>query len=196
MGTNYYASIMPPSDKIDALCDALKHQRGPHDIQRQVNSLFGNFNVEDGEPSGNIVHLGKRSAGWKFLWNPNIYLIKHSHCIYDDDGKFLSVRRDPNQAWYLYPLTKQGIIDFVMRKDIQIFNEYDEHQDKDEFLKMAFEWDGWDSKTYLKEHPEDAWTCRGEYIDLLKAEGFEFTDSTNADFYSDGLRFSSSNNFS
>ena len=49
--------------------------------------------TEDGE-----IHLGKRSGGWKFLFNPNYERY--------------------------YPLTKEGLMNFLKRDDVIIYTEY------------------------------------------------------------------------
>ena len=76
-------------------------------------------------------HLGKRSAGWKFLWNPNVYRV--------------------NDSWdFTYPLTKQGITDFLNQEGMVITDDYGKTYEPDEFLAMAFNWcvDGLDAKEY------------------------------------------------
>ena len=67
---------------------------------------------------------------------------------------------------------------------------------------MALDWVTWnneeayDSKSYEIAHPnEDRWQCKNELIDMLAKEGYEFTSWTQSDFYSDGLRFSTSTDF-
>jgi len=66
----------------------------------------------------------------------------------------------------------------------RIINEYGEELTPDEFLEMAYNWctDGWDSQTYYKERPQD----RVHWIDYSKHQ----------DTFVDGLRISSSTDFS
>ena len=76
MGTNFYAHIIPTKErknKIKNLIDSDKFNL----ITEEVEKTYGDFKAYemDETPSG-IIHLGKRSAGWKFLWNPNIYLLE------------------------------------------------------------------------------------------------------------------------
>lgn len=64
---------------------------------------------------------------------------------------------------------------------------------------MALDWnkkDGYDSDSYVSAHPEERrWMCDTELTDLLEEEGFELSEYKH-DFYSDGLRFSTSTDFS
>ncbi len=66
----------------------------------------------------------------------------------------------------------------------RVINEYGEELTPDEFLEMAYDWctDGWDSQTYYKERPQD----RVHWIDYSKHQ----------DTFVDGLRISSSTDFS
>lgn len=57
------------------------------------------------------IHIGKRSSGWKFLWNFN-------------DNK--------------YYLNKEQLLKFI--RSGRIVDEYGELQDTEEFIKMALEW--------------------------------------------------------
>ena len=193
MGMNYYARLIPSKEKkaeLKATIEADDFDK----LVKEVEKTYGRFTAEFGEPQGGKVHLGKSSRGWKFLWNPNVYVIRNGHL----EGEERRYVQDPNTAYYLYPLTKQGIRDFVMRKDVAIYNEENEQEDKEEFLKYAFsKSEGLDAKSYEEEDPNvKRWECRSELIDLLEQEGFKFTSWTKSDFYSDGLRFASYTEFS
>ena len=77
---------------------------------------------------GTNVHLGKRSSGWKFLWNWN-------------DSKYYK--------------TKKELFEFI--RSGRVVNEYGELMDQEEFIQMALEWGqehGWDIETYYKEYPD------------------------------------------
>ena len=65
----------------------------------------------DGLCDGTHVHLGKRSSGWKFLWN------FHNNKYYSNKKELLSFIRSG-----------------------RVVNEYDELLDSEEFIKMALEW--------------------------------------------------------
>jgi hypothetical protein len=102
---------------------------------------------------GTSIHLGKRSGGWKFLWNWN-------------NGKYYK--------------TKEELFEFI--RDGRVVDEYGQQIDVEEFITMAVDWgkeDGWDSETYHKEHPEHRthWSSEKheEYIDGLRV-------STSVDF--------------
>jgi hypothetical protein len=60
---------------------------------------------------GMKIHIGKRSSGWKFLWN-------------FQDGKFYT--------------SKEELLKFI--RSGRVVNEYGELQDTEEFIKMALEW--------------------------------------------------------
>jgi hypothetical protein len=95
---------------------------------------------------GTNIHLGKRSGGWKFIWNWN-------------NGKYYK--------------TKEELFEFI--RNGRVVDEYGQQIDVEEFITMALDWgkeDGWDSETYYKEHPEriTPWSSEKheEYIDGLR----------------------------
>jgi hypothetical protein len=95
---------------------------------------------------GTNIHLGKRSGGWKFIWNWN-------------NGKYYK--------------TKEELFEFI--RNGRVVDEYGQKIDVEEFITMALDWgkeDGWDSETYYKEHPEriTPWSSEKheEYIDGLR----------------------------
>lgn len=199
MSCNFYARIIPSKQRKKELYDAIE-ANDFHLINRLTEEMYGNLrrNWDSEETIGGIVHLGKRSCGWKFLWNPNVFVVRHGHSEMSK-GTYKWIE-EPSTPLYTYPLTKQGLHDFIFRDDVLIYNEYDELQDKEEFWKMALEWsyekgnEGWDSATYEEKHT--SYPVTGELTDLLKREGYKFTSYTNSDFYSDGLRFAGFTNFS
>jgi hypothetical protein len=94
---------------------------------------------------GTNIHLGKRSSGWKFLWNWN-------------DSKYYK--------------TKEELFEFI--KSGRVVDEYGELMNQEEFIQMALSWgqeDGWDIETYHKENPErNVWgqSKHEEYLDGLR----------------------------
>jgi hypothetical protein len=95
---------------------------------------------------GTNIHLGKRSGGWKFIWDWN-------------NGKYYK--------------TKEELFEFI--RNGRVVDEYGQQIDVEEFITMALDWgkeDGWDSETYYKEHPEriTPWSSEKheEYIDGLR----------------------------
>ena len=77
---------------------------------------------------------------------------------------------------------KESLESFV--KSGRVIDEYGVEISPDDFLKMAYEWctDGWDNQKYYQERPQD----RVSWIDYSK----------HMDRYVDGLRISSSTDFS
>lgn len=198
MGTNYYARIKPPQEKVEELKKKIDLDHFA-DINKMVGELYGHRGEYN---DGLIIHLGKRSAGWKFLWNPNV---KKVYDGYEEDE-----HGEPHAKWkheYVYPLTKKGISDFLYRDDVFIFSEYyhpneptndpDEKPSADEFLEMAFNWgqrEGWDSKSYHNDRPDEKLYHIRERDLFWRELGFE--TNYGHDFYSDGLRFSTCIEFS
>lgn len=197
MGTNYYARIIPSKERKKEFHDAIEANDFPL-VKKLSDELYGKIELDydTHEIVGGEVHLGKLSHGWKFLWNPNVFVIRQGHL---EDGP--TGRRyvpDPSIPKYLYPLTKEGIRKFIDREDVMILDEYGEEQDKDVFWQEALAWepDGWDSASYEKEYKEHIYPVSGELTDLLRQEGYKFTSYSNSDFYSDGLRFAGYTDFS
>lgn len=64
MGTNYYARLMPKEEDKQMIMNAIID----NDINK-VKDIAKNLcsRRDDTHPSGRIIHLGKRSCGWKFL---------------------------------------------------------------------------------------------------------------------------------
>ena len=196
MGTNYYARIIPKEEDIKKLHELidLNDLKAIREKTYELYERFEPYNMDD-KPSG-YIHLGKRSGGWKFLWNPNIYMIRNGHTEEIESGHFRFVP-DPDTPYYLYLLTKNGIKSFIDREDIEIFNEYNEKEDKEEFFKMALNWDkeSWDSDSYYLAFPDEkVWNCKNEYTDFLESLGYKLSKN-KSDFYSDGLRFATSTDF-
>ena len=67
MGTNYYARILPTLEEKENL-KKLIDSDDFYAIEKEVQRLYGESTEYD---KGAEVHLGKRSGGWKFLFNPN-----------------------------------------------------------------------------------------------------------------------------
>lgn len=181
MGTNYYARIIPTEDEKQKLIDAINDDNVSL-VKELSQKLYGHRDEYTGK--GNIIHLGKRSCGWKFLWNANVI------DIWNNDTQSY-------QNEYVYPLTKKGIIDFLSRNDVVIYDEYGEWWSLEEFINMAFNWckDGLDSKEYQTNPKYNAPVFYGDYERHKKWKKIGY-EVEYYDFYSDGLRFSTSINFS
>lgn len=200
MGTNFYARIIPKEEDKQKLIDAINDNQ--YDIiENLASELYGRRN--EYTRKGNEIHLGKRSCGWKFLWNPNI--IKYHDGYIDPETKdYIDVVKYD----YVYPLTKQGITDFCNRKDIIIYDEYGEQFNPEEFLEMAFSWgqpDGYTGKTYEESHKGETgyknyyWSEKYQRGMHSREDEMWFDLGYVVEYYNfeaDGLRFSTSINFS
>ena len=201
MGTNYFGRILPSKERKKELHDAIEADDFSL-ISRLKAEMYDSIQLDDdNEIIGGKVHLGKSSCGWKFLWNPNVFVIRQGHLEDTPTGR--RYVPDPSIPKYFYPLTKQGLHDFIFRDDVLVYDEYGEKQDKEEFWKFALEWgqsDGWDAASYEKYEREHGiytqFPVTGELTDLLRQEGYKFTSYSNSDFYSDGLRFAGFTDFS
>lgn len=205
MSTNYYARLKPSQfdkDCLKKLIDDDKYEA----LSLLYSKVYGSleYDYADEMFNGGYLHLGKRSGGWKFLWNPNIFIKRNGHTeeIKHKDGTIeKSWRVDPSELIYFYPLTKEGIKAFIDRPDVEIYDEYGEEQNKEEFWDMALNWGyekddiGYDAGTYEKAYPKHYYKCDNELIRLLEREGYKFSSSTKSDFYNDNLRFSTSTEF-
>ena len=114
------------------------------------------------------------------MWNPNVVKVWDSdECEYVHN--------------YIYPLTKKGIMAFVMRDDVVITDEYGEVWDNWEFFNEALNWckDGLDGKEYQTNPKYEAGTYypSTERDNFWRELGYE---PEYYEFYSDGLRFSTS----
>lgn len=194
MSTNYYLRHKPTFGQINELTDLIRSTKnGEHfkEVIDMVNKIYGEPDEYDHPEEWGKLHIGKRSNGWKFQWCPNI--IKHN-MSYMEDGEYV-----PKYEYkYRYPLTKQGLTDFIMQDDVVVIDEYYEVQDKAEFLEMAFNWDvdGWDSLTYNAEHP---YSYRYDFYkeqEKYKKLGYTFSTGYQTDFFNDGLRWSIWDEFS
>lgn len=206
MGMNYYARILPSSDKVSHFKETVSTNDFDA-IMKECAEIYGPLALNDNnEFVGGVVHLGKKSAGWKFLWNPNVYVIRHGHMEKKDNEVYKFVQ-DPSELKYLYELTEQGIYEFIRRADVVISNENGETVDTEEFIKITQQETYKDLEgkehlcvdlvTYYKEHPhEHKSMCANELTLVMSENGFKFADETKAEFYSDGMRFSSSTEFS
>lgn len=186
MGTNYYARIIPTKERKDKLKKLIDEDKF-FDIEEQFEELYKNAEI----------HLGKRSFGWKFLFNPNY-------------EKY-------------YPLTRKGLMNFLKQDNIIIYNEYfkcdgvfkytedpDDSKNKylwtpEQFMDMALNWGndpnkpGWSGKEYeeweRKEHglyPQ--YLTYGDSREKYWRERGYSPEYYN--FFNDGMRWSTSCEFS
>lgn len=213
MGCNYYARIIPSRERKDELCNLIQNSMDFRKIKELINETYGRPDWPDYETEivkAGEIHLGKSSYGWKFLWNPNLYEIRQGHMEYDEKndpehhhGQYMT---DPSKAFGFYGLTKKGLKKFIDREDVLIYDEYGELQDKEEFWNFALSKDldkngneAWDGKLYeehcKKEDPNyKSYSSYSEYCKFL-SQWFKIEYPYN-DFYSDGLRFATTTEFS
>lgn len=120
MGTNFYR--IPKASDIDHRVDKLMNRilnmsKEPETIQsgfryiKNTEDTWSMLSPWDEFTKDMRIHLGKRSAGWKFCWN------FHNNKYYSN---------------------KQELIDFVLNG--RIVDEYGQEHNPQEFLDMAFEW--------------------------------------------------------
>ena len=202
MGTNYYARILPTKERKEEIKKAIDSDdfKRIHDLTYETyGSHQYAYEFEDFGIQG-VIHLGKNSCGWKFLWNPNVYVKHNGHTEKEEVEPGHTIYHfveEPDSLVYLYPLTKEGIREFIGKDNVEIFDEYNEKQDKEEFLEFAFNKEGIDSKTYYEKHSKEcSYNCSSELITLLEKEGIDFISNSRSDFYSDGLRFATCTEFS
>lgn len=165
MGTNFYMKRIPTEDDIQKI-NELTTQRLFNELQNYVTEI----NEE--------IHIGKRSGGWKFLFN-------------HQDGKYFDPHHQESlKAWLDDPHYK-------------IVDEYGEEYTFEEFWQMTREWDAnprnnWDSTAYAKYEREQNHWC----ISTCSASDAEHTFRLFGvrplyhDFWLDGLRYSTSTEFS
>lgn len=107
MGTNFYCKTKLTTKQRDKVINSLESI-----IKNLKNNNFNEDNLKVDIVNATeviskpIIHLGKRSAGWQFLWDYH-------------DGKY-------------FKPTLESIKDFLKDKDI--FDEYDEHFTLEQFI--------------------------------------------------------------
>jgi hypothetical protein len=118
MSTNYYR--IPKQkvvrEKYLELVEQISYMDifSPEQIYNEFRTIekgFERWSSWDNFIDGLNIHIGKRSGGWKFLWN-------------FQDGKFYTNKEE------LFKFIRSG----------RIVDEYGELQDTEEFIKMALEW--------------------------------------------------------
>ena len=157
MGTNYYRT--PTINELETRRNRLMSRI--RRMELTVESVNNDFTVGDPSKFDNWspwdefsdsvkVHLGKRSMGWKFLWNFN-------------DNKYFK--------------DKESLLKFI--RSGRIVDEYGNEMNQEKFIDIALSWgkeDGYDSETYCLEYPErrTSWSKPERYVD-----GLRISDSTN-----------------
>ena len=159
MGTNYYRipSVEEMEKRKQELIDNINSlDISPASIERNFATIekennFDFHSIWDIFTEDSNIHLGKRSGGWKFLWN------FHKNKFYSN---------------------KEELFNFI--RSGRVVDEYGDEMEVEEFITMALEWgqpDGHDAKSYRKEHPRQYhydFERQEEYID-----GLRVSDSTD-----------------
>lgn len=200
MGTNFYAQIKPTKAQKEALKAAIDNDEF-NNIQDMVHELYGEVAYDYGTYDGGKIHLGKRSYGWTFLWNPNQYKVADG-IIVETVNEMANVKKEYVSHYKLrnfYDLNKESIKGFVCRDDVTILNEYGEVIPNDEFFQMALSWgqeDGLDYDKYCEKNCDTYGTTYDtQYKMWLRSLGYTL-NRQEEDFYSDGLRFATTTEFS
>lgn len=184
MSINYFARILPTKERINALHEAVSLSAEGENWASLITVLKQTYCLNTPWNNGGSIHLGKRSAGRKFLWNSNI---REKVVEWSED--YAPLKYDYE---YLYPLTHEGITNFIMREGVIIVNEYEEVQDKKKFLDMAFNWDGITNKDWHTMYPKEKVYIDKEDAELIKRAGY--TPQYN-EFINDDLLFSTALEF-
>lgn len=147
MGTNFYIKkYMTPEQKKEVI------EKINNDQYDEVRDIIDE--VKD-------IHIGKRSGGWKFLW-------------------------DANDFKYFKP-TKESLIEWL--KSGQIVDEYDQEFTFDEFWNKELDgfWEGYDMVTYKKDHPDESYwiTYEKEFHGIPVTLGEFYIDNLRFSIYSD-----------
>lgn len=164
MGTNFYMKRIPTEDDIQMMSTLALEQK-LDELQAFVTEL------------NHEIHIGKRSCGWKFLFN-------------HQDGKYFDPRHQESlKAWLDDPHYK-------------IVDEYGDKYTFEEFWQMVREWDAnprndWDDAAYRKYEFD-----KGNRYDMScssdvarKTYNMFGVTPLYYDFWLDGLRYSTSTEF-
>lgn len=146
--------------------------------QQQKEEIINSINKENWYNLKQLIpkeiHIGKRSCGWKFLWNAN-------HFQYFN----------PN---------KESLIQFL--KSGQIYDEYGEQFTFDQFWNDEIahhindDFNKWDLETYYKENHENYIRCEEDYIIRDFKDRWNINVNPYGEFYIDDLRFTTCDYFS
>ena len=132
MSTNFYR--LPTEDEMlerkeKLLTEVANLELNPfnicHRFETELENSWERENPWDNFIEGTKIHLGKRSGGWKFVWNFH------------------------NNKYYF---NKEGLFSFI--RSGRVVDEYGELIENEEFIEMALNWCQPDGYTYGKEYVE------------------------------------------
>lgn len=168
---NYYAYKVPRIEDKYALIESIINDN-PIDIKNCYRKYIVN----------NFIHLGKKSIGWKFIWNPN-YIIHEN-----------------NIEFPYYEPTKKSIEDFLFNSGeyVAIFDEDGKKILGSIFLELAFNSDGLTITEYYQSNDSQIPATFNDSV--LKQVTEAITNKINlsignSEFSNDGLIFSSITEF-
>lgn len=176
MGTNYYLKKIPSKARKEELIEAIKK-----DDVSTIRTLTDNM-------YNNLIHLGKSSYGWQFDFNPNFKIHFNS-------------KTGDREIIYKFPLTKEGIDNFIRQDGYIIVDEYNEVSMTPTITPDEF-WDMVDEKKNGIIEMDNAtnyyWETdrKNAYVNFLKKDYPNGDYSYNTSFVNDGLRFSYFTEFS
>ena len=164
MGTNYYR--IPKASEIETKKQLLQSRIRTMPIT--PSSIEGGFryietdsdlpywdiaNPWDEFIEGTSIHLGKRSSGWKFVWN------FHKEKYYKD---------------------KESLLNFI--RSGRVVDEYGDEMDVEEFITMALEWGQPNGlvadKEYFEKTPHHSWMSNPEDYYDKEIDGLRVSSST------------------
>ena len=155
MGTNYYIVRKVDDESISRLNESL-----------QDGKIYQSEEILDEIKSDMIVHIGKSSYGWEFLFNYN-------------DFKY-------------YQPTRESLSEFIEKNKDNFYNEYNEKVDVNEFWKLVDSKVGKMNNERYYQEPENRYLYYSEHVkDNILKYNPKFSE-----FYNDGLRFSTCCEFS
>lgn len=148
MGTNIYARLHPDNKERSKLALKIKDaiMTNELDVYDQIENI-----LEEYKKKYPVIHLGKRSAGWKFLWAPN-----------------------PDY----YQNNKRSIDLFLNREDVILYNEYGDILIPLEIWEDYASCEGYTDDKWIKEHPEDSWMYESHH-DIITIEGLRFANTND-----------------
>lgn len=153
MGTNFYLIKKLPRDKKDRIIKLIEEDE------------YEKAKEEIPDP----IHIGKRSAGWKFLWNAH-------------------------EFEYFSP-TKESLIEWLNSGDI--VDEYGEKFTFDQFWNEELVFEGYDLEKYYNENPSTSYKYYESLTNIrIYKQNFNVDVNKHGEFYIDNLRFTCCTEFS
>ena len=158
MGTNYKRipsvyEVFAKKHQLQLRLDQMDHKcpSSATDGFRFIEDGWDLLSPWDEFTAGLSIHLGKRSSGWKFLWNWN------------------------NGDYYK---TKEELLNYI--RSGRVVDEYGVLQDTEEFIKMALDWGketGYDLESYYKDYPKSNISYNSKHEEYI--DGLRVSTSTN-----------------